>query len=471
MELMKRAILIVPALFFAWYLFHFAGLGLRADFTHDDLMNMNWALQGSYADHWKDIVLFWRPTPSYRPLGAVVYKVSLDLAGLNLFPLRVFCYVLLGLNVFLLYAVTRRLDGSREIAALAALLHAYHRNFSALYFNNGTIYDILCFTLTFAAILYYIRAREAGRPLGLTNLAVFCLLCLLALNSKEMALAIPLLVGAYELIYHPPPAFSWKGSLPGPAAAAAVAAIYYFGRVSGPAGVASVGMYRPHIGLAEYLTQTGNYLDYAFCLTGWFTATRTAVFLLALVGVTGLLRSRLLGFGAALFALGILPIAFIPARGLNAAYIPTAGLAMYIGGLLVTGRDLLPRPARPGKILLFAMVACLLMRIPSHTKDAYNSWLKEYGQIRSFMSQLETLHPTLPHGARILVVKDPFGKSRWAPQFIASLVYRNPALFVVRLESVEKKPTAAEVAAFYARLSYEDGRLRDLSPAEVLLNP
>ena len=334
---MKKAIFLLPALFIALYFFHFAGLGLRADFTHDDLMNMNWSLARSYPDNLKDLVLIWRPTPTYRPVGALVYKVSLDLAGLNLFPLRVFCYILMSLNIFLLYAVARRLSGSREIAVLAALLHAYHRGFIGLYFNSGTLYDILCFFFTFAALLFYFRARQASRPLSPASLCGFCFLCLLALNSKEMALAVPFFVGFYELLYHPPAGLSAKQvsawlrhAAPGPLVSALIAAVYYFGRITGPGGVANSGAYNFHVSLAEYFKQSGHYLGDLFYRFGWFTAPKTAVFLLSLLGLAGLFRSRLLGFSAAFFAAGILPLAFIPPRSLNAAYIPLAGLAVYL---------------------------------------------------------------------------------------------------------------------------------------------
>jgi hypothetical protein len=491
---MRKAFFLIPALFIAFYFFHSTGLGLRADFSHDDLMNMNWSLARSYPDNLKDLVLFWRPTPTYRPVGALVYKVSLDLAGLNLFPLRVFCYILMSLNLFLLYAVARRLSGSREIAVLAALLCAYHRGLSGLYFNNGTLYDILCFFFTFAALLFYIRARQAGRPLSPVSLCGFCFLCLLALNSKEMALAVPFFVGFYELLFHPPGGLSAKQALawlrqtaPGPAVSALIAAIYYFGRITGPDGVASSGAYNFHVSLAEYLKQTGHYVGDTFYKVGWFTPPKTTVFLLVLFGLAWLFRSRLLGFSAAFFATGILPLAFISPRGLNAAYIPVAGLAVYCAGVLVLSRDVIlglaakrlghktGGQARSGvtarEVLLFALVAYCLIRIHPDMSIQYDSWQVEYGQIRSFMGQLERLHPTMPKGARILIVKDPFGEYLWAGRFIVSLVYRNPDLRVVRLESAEKKPAAAEVAEYYARLSYEDGRLRDLSPAEVPLGP
>jgi hypothetical protein len=125
----------------------------------------------------------------------------------------------------------------------------------------------------------------------------------------------------------------------------------------------------------------------------------------------------------------------------------------------------------PAKVLLFAVVAYSLVRVHPDLGSQYNAWLKEYGMIRSVMNQMPRLHPTMPKGARILIVKDPFGEFNYASQFIACLVYRYPFLQVDRLPSMEKKPNAAEVARYSVRLTYEDGKLRDLSPAEVPNSP
>ena len=53
---MRKAVLLLPALYIALYLFHSAGLGLRADFSHDDPMNMWRGMYLSYPAHLKDII-------------------------------------------------------------------------------------------------------------------------------------------------------------------------------------------------------------------------------------------------------------------------------------------------------------------------------------------------------------------------------------------------------------------------------
>jgi len=317
---MKRIPWLLAALFIIAYFLYFAYWGLFADFSHDDLMNMWRSLERPYPALVADNLLFWRFSPTYRPFGALVYKVSLDLFGLNLFPLRVFCYLVLALNIFLVYALARRLTGSREVGALAALLHAFHSNFGALYLNNGTLYDIFCFTFTFLGLLLYVRVRQQGKWLNAPQIALFSFLLILALNSKEMALATPLVLGAYELICHGPRLK--PSSIATLLLSAGIAAAYYFGRVTGPEGLGQNSGYKTSISLAAYLQQTGHYLDELFYRTGWFTAGKTVGFLLVLLAVAWLLRSRALAFSASIFALGILPMAFIEPRSLSAVYIP-----------------------------------------------------------------------------------------------------------------------------------------------------
>ncbi|RPI17599.1 MAG: hypothetical protein EHM65_02940 [Acidobacteriales bacterium] len=480
---MKKVFLLLPALFIAIYFFYFAGLGLRADFSHDDLMNMYRSLARSYPDLLVDNLAFWRFSPTYRPFGALIYKFSLDLFGLDLFPLRVFCYLVLLLNIFLLYALARRLSGSREIGLLAALLHAYHSNFGGLYFNSGTLYDIFCFTFTFAALLFYVRTRQSGRHLNPLHLAGYSFLLILALDSKEMALAVPIMIGFYELLYHPPDSLAPRAALqwllraaPGPVLSAGIAAAFYMGRLTSPAdGLARNAAYTPAISLAEYLKQTGHYLDDLFYRTDWFTSPKTAVFLLVLLALAWLLRSPALKFSTLFFAVGILPMAFIEPRTLQAVYIPVAGIAMYAATLLVIVRDYLLGRAQhgksAGKVFLFALVAYSLLRVHPGCGIQFEAWQDEYGRIRTVMNQWPRLHPSMKKEARILVVSDPFGEFNWASFFTACLVYRDPYLRVDRLPSMEKKPNAAEVASYDVRLGFENGKLRDLAPAEVPLEP
>jgi hypothetical protein len=90
-----------------------------------------------------------------------------------------------------------------------------------------------------------------------------------------------------------------------------------------------VGGYRTAIPLAQYLRQAGHYLiETLYEPDRTLPLHVTALFLVALFVIAAVLRSRALVFSTLLLSVGILPMAFIPWRGLNAVYIPLAGLAI-----------------------------------------------------------------------------------------------------------------------------------------------
>ncbi len=492
---MKRLVLLLPAAFIAIYFFHQAGLGLRAGFTQDDLMNMYRSLVRPYPDLLLDNLMFWRFSPTFRPFGGLVYKFSLDLFGVDLRALSILRYAALCVNVLLLYALARRLAGSREAGVLAALLHSYHLAFSSLYYNSGTLYDVFCFTFFFAAFLYYVRIRQSGQYPGAFQVLVICLLLILGLDSKEMAVVLPVLLGFYELLYHPPKSFApkalavWAGRASvTPLIGAGIVLAFCAGRLAHKEGLANLGGYQPVVSLAEYLKQTGHYLAEAIYKPDPALPPEiTALFLLLLFGLALIMRSRVLAMSALLFVVGILPLAFIPWRSLSAAYIPVAGLAICCAVVLVALRDViersvlrLPEPddgilwgVTPGRIVLFTLLATLMLRVHPDSSSHYDSWRREYTQIGGLMEQMHELHPTLKKGGRILMVKDPFPYKdyRWASLFAAGLVYHDKSLVVERVEQFEPAPYAAQVAGYDLLLTYENGRLRDALPTEVPVHP
>ena len=87
---------------------------------------------------------------------------------------------------------------------LATLFHCYHPALSVFYRSTGQCYDVFCFFFYFAALTFYLRIRSRSRtPLWYESL-LFLVLLILALDSKEMAVTLPVVVSLYELIFFPP---------------------------------------------------------------------------------------------------------------------------------------------------------------------------------------------------------------------------------------------------------------------------
>ena len=116
-------------------------------------------------------ILFFLNSDFYRPFGSVWYRVIYDICGWNPAPFQAVTLLILATNIWLTYAICRRLADSREAGVLAALLISYHASMMPLYFDLGYVYDVLCYFFYFAALLYYLRIRQADRYPGAGALA------------------------------------------------------------------------------------------------------------------------------------------------------------------------------------------------------------------------------------------------------------------------------------------------------------
>lgn len=423
MELSRRGILlggILAVTLIALYFFAMAGQGINAGFTTDDLVNLAAYSNQSPAALLKAAVFY--SSPSYRPLGGLFfYRPLFALAGFHPLPYRIFCFLLLAVNLALLYLAIQWITSSCEIAALSTLIGAFHPRLVDLYWNNGAVYDILCFTFYFGAMAYYVRARRTGPILNLRRTATFLVLYVGALDAKEMAVSLPLVLVLCELIYFPPAGFNirqigkWAVSNCRPAAIAGLMTIpYVWGKTLAQSPFAQLSSYHLAITPRQFLSTSGAYLDVIFFRDHLFAETHTAILLAAMLLVALLLRSRDLVFAWSMLLFSFLPIAFIPLRTAYVLYIPLAGWSLYAAVLLASLRDAVvfaaksTRAVEIRKAALFLVVLLLLLR-------AYRvQRLRMYGEltlgqpvIRSVLGELDRLHTSLPRGARLLVIRDP----------------------------------------------------------------
>ena len=264
--------------------------------------------------------------------------------GFNALPFRVACYALMLANLWLAYALARRLANSRAVGALAALLFAYHGQFWCLYVNTGMCYDLLCFFFYAAAFLYYLRARESGLPLGWGRVAAWAGLYILCLNAKEMAVTLPVIIALYEL--RPPGLLkAWRVPLVG----AALTALFILGRVAAGDMLSNAG-YRPSLSAGVYLDHAYRFFAFALYEPWWLTPPVAAAMALALAAYAVWRGSAPLRLAVAWMPIGILPVAFIEQRGLDAVYIPAFALALVMAlGIHAAARRRLPRPSSPAR--------------------------------------------------------------------------------------------------------------------------
>src|SRR5579871_1942045 len=153
----ERSLALLGATFIAAYFFSLTHDALHAFFALDDSGNLYRAWYYPLPELFRANLLFFLTSPFNRPMGSAWYRAIFSLAGYNPLPFHIANLAVLTANLWLTYAVSRRLSGSREVGALAALLIAYHPRFAYLYFDTAYIYDVLCYFFYFAALVLYMR--------------------------------------------------------------------------------------------------------------------------------------------------------------------------------------------------------------------------------------------------------------------------------------------------------------------------
>jgi len=418
---------VLVVLCIAAYFFFLAGPSLRADFTYDDLGNLYFSWIKPLPEWLKANVLFFLP-PS-RPFGRLFYALGFRFAGLDPAPYHLVCFLFLCANIYLTYGFARRLTGSREVAALACLLHAYHGSSAGLAYNSGTCFDTFCFFFYVGAFTYYISIRQRGGSPRLWQIALLVCLYVAALDAKEMAVTLPLVLGVYELLYHREE--SWRSRIGAIAAMSVITVVYVVGATHGEESLVILQAYKPIVSAASYLLQARSFLNDLIYSVGWFNDARALALLVALFAIAWLSRNRDLMFCWLFLSIGILPVAFIPPRGLYAVYIPTVGLSIFLAILIEKAASRIE--SQPIRVGLFIAAAVTLAAVHKIKGRDNVTWITApQHQIRDVIVQLSRQRPEVPAGSRILLLRDPFEGRVWDSIFLLRLFYRDNSLVIER---------------------------------------
>jgi hypothetical protein len=513
--MLRKLLPAVAPLFISIYFLALTGRAVHTYFSPDDLLNL-------YQSWWhpaplliKANFLFFEPSLWPRPMASLWLRSIYSVAGFHPVPFKATELAILVANIFLTYAVARRLAGSRTAAALTALAAAYHGQAVHLYFDTGYVFDVLCYFFYFSAAIVYLRARRLARtsvrdePFPTwRELAACCALFVCALNSKEIAITLPVFLLIYELLYHGPVTFTrtsrrektlaaavpaanvatatlimtarrWAGVL----ATGAIALAVLAGRIV-HGSLIQESAYQPVITWARFIDTSTAFAGRLFLSPRPFTPATLLSLWTAMLAIAWLWRSRALRFAWLFVMLSPLPIAFIDARGLAQYYIPLFGWALYAGVLL----DLLFkrvltwslhrfRPANPVRTrtyasaaLLAGLVLLVYPRWKSYLPDHPASVFLEAEENRSIARQLRHLEPHLQPGARLLFLDDPIRPDWFNLTFLVRLLYRDRSIVIHRAKpdvaDAEKPPealTSATLAAYDHVFDCRGGYFRELS--------
>ena len=451
---------LVCGLFVAAYFFYFVGDTVRVHFAPDDMMNM-----ASYCQltPWKILWSLFMPWRGfYRPAAALFYVPLHHVYGLNPVPYHYVLLTLLLGGVGLIYQLAVDLGVEKLTAGVAALIVCFHCGVANLYYNTAFIYDVLCGLFYLASLCYYTRIRRSGRDLSALQLGCFLLLILVALDAKEMAVTLPLVLVAYEWNYHPPHLASWQRPgewLRGPGRAIWMAGlvdlVYCYGKAFGRDAMIRQPGYIPVISLARWETFQMRSTGELFLSWGQFQMRDVALVWFAAFYLARRLNRPVLWFCWWFMAFTPLPIEFLEGRGGACLYVPLLGWAIFgavvfreISNLLA--RALVGDPAlrRLGERSLCAILIAAGIYFwaaeARRLKDSYvRPSMAALGQgTWEVIQQLDRLRPAVRPHSCVVFLNDPF--EGWDMAFIAQLWFRDRSL-EFRLD--RKTPLAADELA------------------------
>ena len=475
------------------YFLHFALPSLAGGFNEDEMMNMYvYWFSGAFKSLWAN-VCFW--TGSGRPGGALYYLPIYHFFSLNPQPYRIVQISILTASIPMLYYLARLLASSRSVAFLGVLAFCYHAQLADLVFIGSFIYDVLCGFFYFAALTYYIHIREKGRSLRSTEFAAFLALYIFALNCKEMAVTLPLIVLIYEALRRP--RFgewqqfvhrNWRFAVPA-LIAVLLTVPYVYGKTQGSNALARVTGYTPDYSWHRFTTSNAHFVNELFYLVPNHVMTQGMLLVLwaAIFVYAFSRRDRMLELMAFWVVITPLPLAFIPLRGGACLYILLFGWAMIfaklvsdlirllsespisvsqgVGAGATTGTviegaatnrrgaiigaaagKMWPQIFRMFATILVASVLAIFTQWENQRFGSVPASLLSIGQKASHVIQAFhslDLHP-VPGSMILLKPENRFYQNRYYPVFVASLVWNDHSLRIY--VATENQVTEQQIA-------------------------
>ena len=368
-----------------------------------------------------------RVTGAYRPLTVASYLLNYQVAGADPASFRAVNIVLHGLNTCLVYLLCMVLGLSWPAAFVAGLLFAVHPvHVEAVVWITGRAELLSCFGLL-AATYFHLRHRRDG---GSSRLAAAAVFFLLALLSKESAIAFVPIVFALEVVLtsaEGAPASRLRSRLPSCLPYVVIALAYlslrhamvgvedrgtgpgtfFLGSTAREVFLTMVKVFARYWGLLLFPAKLSAHYDHTdvpppeSLLEPSFIAA-VAVHVLLLAAVAALFRTKrhLAAFALAFVYLALLPYSHVVhfewLMGERFLYIPSIGVALAAALAVETARQtdgaLPPRTARALVAAGLCAVAVLAVRTVVRNRD----WANE----TEFFGALAREKPTLP-GARL----------------------------------------------------------------------
>jgi hypothetical protein len=458
-RLRSRALFALTAAVILAYYFFFTWKSLALYFDQDDMMNLYLAWSKPLPDLLRANALYW--TDPLRPLGALFYRAVFALSGFNPLPFRITCLALGIINLALCAWFLKLISGSARVVALAAILFAFHTRLMEVWFRTAVIYDLICFTFFYLAACLYISARRKDTTPGIARTLAIAFCFIAALDAKEVAVALPAVLIAWELLFAK---FRWR-NLVIPLALGFLVLPYIAAKTFGPNAITNNPYYQPEYTLAHFTETWSTFLGFLFIRPDPVSG-RAVLSLLGIPLLTALAaRSRQLLFACALIFTATLPMSFLPYRGGFVLYISYVGWVLFAGIALAKLTTFAPpRWQLAVTAALFILIGWRFGKLNLHDQRlGAREWLYDPPRmVRAFADQIHAMHPTLPPNARLLFLEDAFATDEWTPLFILRLQYKNATLVADRVKMMNPKPATQDGYDFV--FTYENGSYRQVKP-------
>jgi hypothetical protein len=377
-------------------------------FFRDDFNNLYWVQQESFAHLIGHIV---NPIPSYfRPTGMLCYWVLFRFFDLNPAAYHWLAWSLHAANTAFVYFILKRLTESRPGAAIGAMLFANQIVFADIYWNFGTIFEIVSAFFSFAGILLWTSERR-----GWLHVVVASLLLLLAVKGKEMAFTMPLIWLSYDLLLGSKMERRMVAHWLLPSGLTLLYALSYAAAVMTVLPILSPS----HSSLPYYMSINGSTLARGFgiyfnmLLRTNFPWQSWCIGFVALLLVFAFLRNRLALFFQSYLFITFLPVIFlVNHRFAFYWYLPFLGvsglaaiLAKTVAGVIETRSP--HWLAEGGAYAVFALLCWGSFLVQKEVTGPQRSWLRDHAnENRAFVTGLRALPPP-PKGETIFFDSHP----------------------------------------------------------------
>jgi hypothetical protein len=209
------------------------------------------------------------------------------------------------------------------------------------------------------------------------------------------------------------------------------------------------------------LTHVGDYFRIlTYQHLDWTPAT-TAMLLGSMGVMAMVMRSRAMALGFLLFVISITPVALIALRPGYVLYVPTVGLGLFFGEVLIRLTSPLARWFPQISAVTFLMVTAAMTVV--HARNWPPAWQSTPESRLSGQFRREL--PTLPPNSKLLFVTDDFPADAWDLIFNIRLLYRDKSIIVHRMNGAYgQRPPAEEPLAYDHLFALVSGTYVELDP-------